>query len=161
MPPMSRRGALGTTVALCPLPALAEPGGAADTTRDAQTRQVIEAYARAWERGDVPALRDSYHADFTLNYFGRNALAGRHQGKAASLKVLGEMLRRTDRALKAIDVVMVAGDQAIMLTRETMSSQGQPVEVRRLYRYTVADGRLRECWIYDEDQRQLDEIIGT
>ena len=93
---LSRRGALdAATVALCHLPARAT----ADPAVEARTRQAIDAYARAWEKGDVPALLACYPADFTLNWFGRNALAGRHAGKAAAVEAQGEMRRRTGRQL--------------------------------------------------------------
>jgi ketosteroid isomerase-like protein len=155
---MNRRYALGTTIALCQLPtAMAQT----DSQREAQTRKAIETYARAWEKGDIPALLNCYHPDFTLNYFGRNALAGRHRGKAASLRVLGEMRQRTDRKLKAISSLLVGGDKAAMITRESLTTKGQSVEVERLYIYTVAGDQLLECWVYDQDQRQLDELIGA
>jgi len=157
---ISRRGALGATVALCQIPARSEARVAVDPAVEARTRQAIDTYARAWEQGDIPALLASYHADLTLNWFGRNALAGRHVGKAASIQALGAMRQRTDRQLKAIQSTMVAGDQAVMVTRETLAAKGQVVEVERLYLYTVANGQLRECWVYDQDQRQLDDIIG-
>jgi hypothetical protein len=27
--------------------------------------------------------------------------------------------------------------------------------------YRVEDGKLRECWLYDEDQRFIDELWST
>lgn len=155
---MNRRHALGTTTAMVYLPTATAQ---ADSQRDARTRTAIETYARAWEKGDVPTLLNCYHADFTLNYFGRNALAGRHRGKAASVRVLGEMRQRTDRKLMAISSLLVGGDRAAMITRESLSTKGQSVEVERLYIYTVAEDQLLECWVYDQDQRQLDELIGA
>lgn len=159
MTAVNRRAALGSTLALCSLPAMNH--ASTDTPRDAAARKAIETYARAWERGDIPALLDCYHADFTLNYFGRNGLAGRHAGKAASLKVLGEMRKRTDRRLTAITAVMAGADRAAMLTRETMTASGQTVEVERLYVYTVAGEQLLECWVYDQDQRLVDGLVGA
>lgn len=155
----TRRGALGTAVALCHMPALAAPP--TDSQPDAQTRKAIETYALAWEKGDIPALLSCYHPDFTLNYFGRNALAGRHPGKAASVRILGEMRQRTDRKLKAISALLVGGDKAAMVTRESLNSKGQSVEVERLYLFTVKGEQLLECWVYDQDQRQMDELIGA
>jgi len=71
------------------------------------------------------------------------------------------MRRRTDRKLTAIRATLVGGDQAVMVTRETLVAQGRTVEVERLYLYTVSGGKLLECRVYDQDQRQLDEIIGA
>ncbi len=36
----------------------------------------------------------------------------------------------------------------------------QPIEVDRLLVYRVTDGLLAECWVYDQDQRLIDSIIG-
>ncbi|MET0333572.1 MAG: nuclear transport factor 2 family protein [Rhizobacter sp.] len=154
---MTRRHALGTTVALCHAPALA----ADDNAAQSPARQAIETYARAWEKNDLPVLLDCYHPDFTLNYFGQNALAGRHVGKAASVKVLGEMRQRTQRQLKAIHSLLVGADLAAMVTRESLTAKGKTVEVERLYVYSVSGTQLRECWVYDQDQRLVDELIGT
>ena len=34
------------------------------------------------------------------------------------------------------------------------------VEIERLLKYTVRDGKLAECWVYDEDQRLVDELLA-
>ena len=33
--------------------------------------------------------------------------------------------------------------------------------VRRVFLYTVRDGKLAECWLYDEDQRFIDSLWNT
>ena len=33
-----------------------------------------------------------------------------------------------------------------------------PRRVRRVLVYRVEDGKLRECWLYDEDQRFVDQL---
>lgn len=171
--PVTRRHALLLPLAMGPvaMPALATtsmhpmPLTTAPTPTPAggntALRQAVETYARAWERNDLQALLSCYHADFTLNYFGRNALAGRHVGRAASLKVLAEVRQRTGRQLKAITALLIGEDRAAMLTRELVLNQGQPLEVERLYVYTASGTQLRECWVYDQDQRQMDAIIGA
>ncbi len=161
MTSISRRSALGTTVGLCHLPAASAAMAPAEPVQDPQTRKAIETYANAWEKGDMPTLMNCYHPEFTLNYFGKNALAGRHVGKAAALKVLGTMRQRTDRKLIAVNALLVGGDKAVMLTRESLSAKGQIVEVERVYVYTVMGVQLLECWVYDRDQRQLDALIGA
>ena len=155
----TRRSALGAAVTLCQLPATAAE--TAVLQQEAQTRKAIETYARAWERGDFPVVLNCYHPDFTLNYFGTHALAGRHVGKADSVKVLVEIGQRTDRKLKAITSLLVGGDKAAMLTRESMKTKGLSVEVERLYLFTAHGEQLLECWVYDQDQRQMDGLIGA
>ena len=36
-----------------------------------------------------------------------------------------------------------------------------PRRVRRVLLYRVQDGMLRECWLFDEDQRYIDELWST
>ena len=101
-----------------------------------------------------------YHDELTLHYFGDNALTGTHAGKAASGAALQEIGRRTGRKLVAIDAVMAGPERGAVISREAMVLDGAPVELTRLLVYRVEDGELRECWFYDQDQRQMDRLIG-
>ena len=39
---------------------------------------------------------------------------------------------------------------------------GDPLTVvRRVFLYKVRDGKLAECWLYDEDQRFIDTLCGA
>jgi hypothetical protein len=126
-------------------------------TSEASIRAAIERYAAAWTSGDMSAIIACYHADFTLHYFGRNALAGDHVGKAAALKTLGEFSVRTQRRLKSIIATMAGPERGAILARETIGPEG--VEIDRLLVYTVKDDLLAECWVYDADQRFIDALI--
>ena len=121
---------------------------------------VIDAYAQAVRANDMAAIIAAYHDDFVLNYFGAHPLAGRHEGKAATLAVLGEFSRRTNR--KLVDIVGVMGGETrgAMITRERLGPDHAPVEVERVLVYRVADGRLAECWVYDADQSLIDRLVG-
>jgi hypothetical protein len=126
-------------------------------TPEASIRAAIERYAAAWTSGDLAAITACYHADFTLHYFGRNALAGDHVGKAAALKTLGEFTVRTQRRLKTIITAMAGPERGAILARETIGPEG--IEIDRLLVYTIKDDLLAECWVYDADQRFIDSLI--
>jgi uncharacterized protein len=40
------------------------------------------------------------------------------------------------------------------------SARGRVSELNRLLVYHVRDGELVECWIYDADQRLVDEFLA-
>ena len=124
------------------------------------TRQAISRYAAAWLAGNRAALAACYHDDFTLHYFGRNPLAGDHTGKAAALGALAEVTRRTNRRLLAIVDLMAGPERGALLVRERFERDGRTAEVERLLVYTVRDGLLGECWVYDQDQALVDGFLA-
>ena len=124
-----------------------------------RTRLAINRYARAWLAGDRAALAACYHDDFTLHYFGRNPLAGDHAGKATALGILTEVTRRTNRRLLAIIDIMAGPERGALLVREHLERDGRTADVERLLVYTVRDGLLSECWVYDQDQALVDPFL--
>jgi hypothetical protein len=108
----------------------------------------------------VPALVACYHDDFTLHYFGRSALAGDHRGRPAALRVLGEVSRRTNRRLVAILDILAGRRQGAVIAREAFQRDGTKIELDRVLVYTVREGKLHECWVYDSDQALVDRFLA-
>src|SRR5207249_56612 len=136
------------------------PGGALGVRR-AVNEAVVRRYCDAWSRGDLPAIVDCYHDELVLHYFGRSPLAGEHRGKAAALGVLARVQQLRNRRLLAIEDVLASDDRAVVLARERFERDGRVLEARRVLVYRVRDGRIAEGWIYDEDQRAVDEFWGS
>jgi uncharacterized protein len=127
-------------------------------SNEAEIRAAVERYAAAWKSGDMAAIVACYHDDFTLHYFGRNALSGDHVGKAAALKTLAEFSVRTKRRLVSIVATLAGAERGAAIAREALGPNGH--EAERVLVYTVKDSLLHECWVYDTDQRFIDELIG-
>ncbi len=120
----------------------------------------VRRYAEAWKANDLDAVFGLYHDDFVLHYFGENPLAGEHVGKDAAIRVLVEATRRSGRQLDEIEDVLGGRRFAAIIARELLGST-EPRVVRRVFVYTVRDGQLAECWLYDEDQRFVDTLWST
>jgi hypothetical protein len=59
-------------------------------------------------------------------------------------------------------VATLAGEtRGAIIAREQLRRGDDTIEVNRVLVYAVADGLLRECWIYDENQSLIDEIVGV
>lgn len=123
-------------------------------------RNVLETYVRGWTSGDLATVFAGYHDDFELTYFGDNALSGRHVGKAAALRVLGDFSRRTERQLIGTPSVLAGEDRGVIIARERLGTGAAAIELDRVLVYTVADNKLRECRVYDSDQAAIDRLIG-
>jgi len=122
--------------------------------------QVLRRYADAWLAGDVAALVGCYHDDLVLHWFGDNALAGEHKGRAAALAALAELARRANRKVLAVHDVLEGASRGALLVRERFERGGRVLELERVLVFRVQDDRIAECWAYDEDPRALDELLA-
>lgn len=119
----------------------------------------VRRYAEAWKANDIATVLAMYHDDFVLHYFGESPLSGDHVGRDAAIKMLMEATTRSRRQLDDIEDVLGGDTFGAIIAREGV---GDPIRmVRRLFVYTVRDGKLAECWLYDEDQRFVDRLWST
>jgi ketosteroid isomerase-like protein len=120
----------------------------------------VQRYAEAWSANDLEAVIGLYHDDFVLHYFGESPLAGDHVGKEAAVNVLLAATVRSGRQLDAIEDVLAGSTFGAIVAREGVRRRDDDgvLVIRRVFLYTVRDGKLAECWLYDEDQRAIDEL---
>jgi len=121
-----------------------------------ETERVLKAYAAAWMAGDLEAVLAAYHDDIQLHYMGQSPLAGTHAGRDAAFAALGQASLRTARKLIEVEDVLVGESLGALLAVEDLGDP--PRRVRRVLLYRVQDDKLRECWLYDEDQRFVDGL---
>lgn len=124
---------------------------------DSSIYAVVKRYADAWLANDLRTIVDSYHDEVVFHYFGRSSLAGTHRGKTACLAILKQVRERTNRRLVSIRDVLAGDLFGMIVAVERFERGGESVEIERMLRYSVRDGKLAECWVYDEDQRLVDE----
>ncbi len=132
----------------------------AATNNQSLNLAVAERYAQAWQRGDRIVMAECYHDDFTLHYFGDNPFAGDHVGKDTALATLAKLARRTNRRLIEIVDVMAGPNRAVIVAREQFERGGRITELERILVYTIRDGRLHECWVYDGDRALIDNLLA-
>ena len=119
----------------------------------------LRAYADAWLAGDLEQVLGSYHDEIVLHYMGESPLAGTYVGKEAVFAVLGQASYRASRKLIEVEDVLVGEHLGALLAIEDLGEQ--PRRVRRVLLYRVQDAKLRECWLYDGDQRFIDGLWST
>jgi uncharacterized protein len=121
---------------------------------------VIKRYADAWVANDLRAIVDCYHDEVIFHYFGRSPLAGTHRGKADCLAVLKQVREKTNRKLITVKDILTGTHFGLVVAVEQFERNGAIVEIERMLRYSVRDGKLSECWVYDQDQRLVDEYLA-
>lgn len=122
----------------------------------AETSRTLQRYAQAWLASDLDTVLASYHDDIELHYMGSSPLAGTHRGRDAAFAALGQASVRTARKLIAVEDVLVGESLGALIAVEDLGNP--PRRVRRVLLYRVEDEKLRECWLFDEDQRFIDEL---
>jgi uncharacterized protein len=133
--------------------------GAMDSQAEIGIYSIVRRYADVWAANDLRAIVDSYHDDVVFHYFGRSPLAGTHRGKVACLAILKQVREKTNRKLVSIRDVLVGERTGLIIAAERFERNGKSVEIERMFRYSVRDGKLAECWVYDEDQQLIDEYL--
>lgn len=122
--------------------------------------EVVQQYADAWVAGDLATMLDLYADDFVLHYFGASPLAGDHVGKPAALQALAQATARSHRQLIEVIDVLVGRESTALVVRERIG-EAPGREVQRVLRYRTNSTQLVECWLFDEDQRLVDELWST
>lgn len=121
-----------------------------------ETARVLKAYSEAWLASDLDKVLASYHDDIELHYMGDSPLAGSHRGRDVAFAALGHASVRTSRKLIAVEDVLVGESLGALIAVEDLGDP--PRRVRRILLYRVQDEKLRECWLFDEDQRFVDQL---
>ena len=124
-----------------------------------ETGRVLREYADAWLAADLERILGAYHDDVVLHYMGESPLAGTHTGRDAAFAALGQASQRSARRLIEVEDVLVGDALGAILAVEELGDP--PRRVRRVLLYRVLDGQLRECWLYDEDQRFVDALWSS
>ena len=124
-----------------------------------ETGRVLREYADAWLAADLERILGAYHEDVVLHYMGESPLAGTHTGRDAAFAALGQASQRSARRLIEVEDVLVGDALGAILAVEELGDP--PQRVRRVLLYRVLDGQLRECWLYDEDQRFIDALWSS
>lgn len=124
------------------------------TTEEAKA--TVTRYANAWLEDDLDGILGCYSDEFTIHYFGNNPFAGAHVGRDAALTALLDVGARAPRKLLAVDEILAGPASAVLVVREELLVDGDPIEIRRVLRFRVEGDQLAECWLYDEDQALID-----
>ncbi|HYI63050.1 MAG TPA: nuclear transport factor 2 family protein [Acidimicrobiales bacterium] len=124
---------------------------------------VLHRYARAWQDGDLDGVLACYHPDLVIHYFGSSPLAGDHVGFEAAVTALAQATARSARVLERVVDVLVGAERSALVVEERLGVAGdEPGRVvQRVLVFRVEDARLRECWLFDEDQRFVDALWST
>jgi ketosteroid isomerase-like protein len=124
-------------------------------------QQWLVARWRAFNRGDLEAFAATIDDGVVWHAPGNNRFSGTSEGKAATLGRFQELGAAGVR-FDFTDVHDVVGgdDHVVALLTVKATGPGGEVEYPAVFVMHVADGKLTEFWAMNQDQAEIDRIIG-
>lgn len=124
--------------------------------------EVMRQYADAWSRGEPEMAFAFYANDVVMHLPGRGRLAGVHQGKAAVVATIRELVARTDGDGVSVEVLdrLTSESGVALVLREVVKRGEETLDIRRVNVYRVRDGEIVDIQIFEANQYDVDEFFG-
>lgn len=109
------------------------------------------------------AAADHFADDVTFHIPGQNPLAGEIHGKDQWLASLSKyvQMEQSGTALKfEVHDVIGGDDHVIALLSVRADRREESLDWHRVAVYHVHDGKIKEVWIHDVDQREVDDFFS-
>jgi ketosteroid isomerase-like protein len=118
-------------------------------------RQEYEARARR----DDQSLRDVFSDEIIWHVPGRSAISGEYRGKDQVMEYVRRRRELADDTFEiTVDDVLANDRHGLVIASGKATRRGKVFEWRAHGLYRFEGGRITECWVLPEDQRQFDEI---
>jgi uncharacterized protein len=127
-------------------------------------RQLILDYFDAWAQGDVERAEAFWADDFIGFQAGHSTLAGTYHGaRDFHDRWINRTLELTGGrwTVDHADVILAGEDGIVVMAYEWMERDGKGrIDTEKLVVYTIANGKIRSCRMYDGDQGAIDEFYA-
>ncbi len=122
--------------------------------------KMADSLRRALVRNDLLAAEAVFDVASILHVPGKSGLAGQYQGKEAILGLCARMAQLTCDTLHFTPSrVLSENDQAIVVSgRERATRRDMQLDADAVHVYSLRDCRVREMWIFHEDQDRVDDF---
>ena len=126
-------------------------------------REVMSRYIAAVRRGDWAAAYGCFAEDVVAHVPGRSPLAGVLRGREAAIGYIEAARAKShgrDVEVELIDT-LASDERVLLMVRERFAGDGGVVEIGRANVYTVRGDSIVEVWIFEANQYEVDELVGT
>jgi ketosteroid isomerase-like protein len=108
---------------------------------------------------DAPATESVLDDSSLFHVPGKSGMAGQYQGEEAILGLLRRMAQLTNGTLRyTLSSVLTTHDRVIVLRgRATSTHQGRRLDTETVHVASLEDSRIREMWVFHDDQAHFDE----
>jgi ketosteroid isomerase-like protein len=122
--------------------------------------ETMQAYLGHVAALDWEAAQAYFGEDVVAHVGGHNVLSGTYEGKAAFMGYLGRATAMTD-SLELVPHDLLAGDDHAVVLATINSVRGdKTMSYNRVVVYHLADDKITELWLIDEDQQAVDDFLS-
>jgi uncharacterized protein len=115
----------------------------------------------AFQQGDMDAIRALFDADIVWHQPGHHHLSGDYRGIDAVLDEFGKTFQETNGTYKVeIHDILANDTHAVALASNSGERDGKHLSDRYTHVAHIEGGRLKESWIFSENQDKVDEFWG-
>ncbi len=115
----------------------------------------------AFGTGDLDTVFGLFDDDMVWHNGGSNQLTGDYRGHQAIMGMFGKLLEVTGGTLRLeIHDVLANDTHGTVLVTAHAERDGQPITVREVNIWHVADGKATEFWVFPEDSAELDKMFA-
>lgn len=123
----------------------------------AAARAAIEAFSK----GDVETMATGLADDAVWHVPGSNRFSGEFRGKAAVLERFQQMgAAGVQTSIDEIHDVVGGDDHVVALVRLRLSSGDTSATANAVWVMHTADGKMLEFWGLNDNQGEIDRVIG-
>lgn len=115
----------------------------------------------AFGSGDLETVFGLFADDIVWHNGGSNELTGDYRGHDAVMGMFGKLLEVTGGTLQLeLHDVLANDTHGTVLVTAHAERDGQPIDVREVNVWHLADGKATEFWVFAEDTAELDKMFA-
>ncbi|SED57768.1 nuclear transport factor 2 family protein [Rhodobacter sp. 24-YEA-8] len=127
-----------------------------------ETIDITRRYFAAVAAGDIPALTDLLAEDLGWHQPGRSSLSGKYTSRDAVFGLIGAFMQRSGGsfAIDRVGTFLANGDLVAATVHFRASREGAEMAMNGIDLLRIEGGRIREVWLFSEDQAAEDRFWG-
>jgi ketosteroid isomerase-like protein len=128
------------------------------TVNDTQNMTIMQTYIDSLSKGDMEAVGDLLADDVAWHQPGNSHLSGLHTGKQELFAHLGQFMELSGNTFRVSEVKSVmANDDMVTATLHFMAERpGRKLSMDGVDTMRIADGKIKEVWLFSGDQAAED-----
>lgn len=124
-------------------------------------KKTVKLLIEAFNRRDLEPVTKLFADDIVLHYPGRSRVSGTYQGKEGLLEFWQKQIELSGGSFKGNVISVCQGEGSLILVTEVIVEHaGETFTWQRVNRYRIADGRIVEAWVFEEDQYAADAVFA-